>query len=251
MTVTGQRRTSRSNPPSSSRARFADRARSARWARSRPVLGAIAVSLVIAALAAFVYAGPLLVLREVAVSGVPASLGAQVRAAAAAPMNEPLAQLNTAAIAARVRALPFVEGVSVHRQWPSTLGVQVRARTPAALVPDPPSGYAIVDSSAIAYGTSARPLRGVPIITVDLTPASRPSLLAALTVLAALPPGIRSTVRSVAARSPNDVRLRVGKTTVVWGGPDRSARKAKIYAELRRTRASVYDLSSPDTPVLR
>lgn len=251
MTVTGQRGTPRSSPTSSSRARFADRARSARWRSSRPVLGGIAVGVVIAALAAFVYAGPVLVLREVVVSGVQGSLGTQVRAAAAAPMNEPLAQVDTAAIVARVRALPFVAGVSVHRQWPSTLGVAVRARTPAALVPDPPSGYRIVDGSGIAYGTSARPLSGVPVITVDLTPASRPALLAALTVLAALPPGIRSTVRSVTARSPDDVRLRVGKTTVVWGGPDRSERKARIYEELRRTRASVYDLSSPDTPVLR
>ena len=166
-------------------------------------------------------------------------------------MNTPLAQLDTAAIGARVRALPFVAGVSVHRQWPSTLGVMVRARTPAALVPDPSGGYRIVDSSGIAYGTSARPLPGVPVIAVDLTPSSRPALLAALTVLAALPPRIRSTVRSVAAGSPNDVRLRVVKTTIVWGGPDRSERKAQIYADLRHTRASVYDLSSPDTPVLR
>lgn len=251
MTLTGQRRGPRTSPAPSSRARFADRARAARWRSSRPVLGGLGAAVVIAALSAFVYAGPVLVLRDVAVSGVPRALTTQVQDAAAAPMNTPLAQVDTAAVAARVRALPFVAGVSVHRQWPSTLSVAVSARRPAALVPDPPNGYRIVDRFGVAYGTSARPLPGVPVISVALTPSSRPALMAALTVLGALPPGIRSTVRSVAARSPNDVRLGVGKTTVVWGSPDRSARKAQIYADLRRTRASVYDLSSPDTPVLR
>lgn len=251
MTVTGQRRGARTSAAPSSRARFADRARAARWRSSRPVLAGLGAAVIIAALLAFAYAGPVLVLRDVTVSGVRGALAVQVRDAAAAPMNTPLAQVDTAPIVARVRALPFVASVSVQRQWPSTLDVAVRARTPAALVPDPPNGYRIVDRSGVAYGTSARPLAGVPLITVDLTPSSRPALMAALTVLDALPPHIRATVRSVAARSPNDVRLGVGKTTVVWGSPDRSTRKAQIYAELRRTRASVYDLSSPDTPVLR
>jgi cell division protein FtsQ len=89
------------------------------------------------------------------------------------------------------------------------------------------------------------------VIRVALSEQARPALESALAVLAALPAPIRATVRAVTAGSPDDVRLTVGRSTVIWGSAERSDRKAAIYAVLRRTPATVYDLSSPDTPVLR
>ena len=94
-------------------------------------------------------------------------------------------------------------------------------------------------------------VKGVPVVQVALDESDRPALRAALAVLAALPTPVRATVTAVTASSPEDVQLRVGASTVVWGSPERSERKAAIYAALRRTPATVYDLSSPETPVLR
>lgn len=232
-------------------ARFAARARSARWRHRRPLLIGLAVLVAVAGLGAFLYAGPALVVRTVSVSGVSAARTLQVRAAADAPMRRPLAQVDTRLIAGRVDALPFVESVTVRRHWPSTLQIVVEPRAPAAVVPVAVGRYRVVDLSGVAFATNVAPIKGLPVVKVALTESDRPALQAALEVLAALPAPVRATVGSVTASSPDDVRLRVGRSTVVWGSVDRSQRKAQIYAALRRTPATVYDLSSPDTPVLR
>ncbi len=231
--------------------RFAARARAARWRSRRPLLATVAGVVAIVGLGAFAYAGPALVVREVSVSGVSALRAQQVRAAANAPQRRPLAQVDTAAIAQQVRTLPFVAGVSVHRSWPSTVSIVIDARTPAALVPDPAVGFRVVDATGVAFATSSAPIKGVPVVRVALDDSDRPTLRAALAVLAALPTPMRATVSAVTAGSPDDVQLQVGASTVVWGSPERSERKAAIYAALRRTPAKVYDLSSPETPVLR
>lgn len=231
--------------------RFAARARAARWRGRRPVVIAVLVALAVVALGAFLLAGPVLVVRAVTVSGVSAQRAAEVRAAAAAAMGQPMARVDTRAMTARLEGIAFVASASVSRRWPSTLSIIVEERTPAVQVPDPAGGYRVVDSAGAAYAWTRVPLRGVPVVQVELAAASRPALVAALAVLAALPTSVRSTVGVVTAGSPDDVRLRIGKTSVIWGSPDRSDRKAAIYAVLRSTPARVYDLSSPDTPVLR
>ena len=232
-------------------ARFAARARAARWRLRRQALAAVAGVVVVVGLIAFAYAGPALVVREVTVSGVSQVRTQQVLAVAEAPQRRPLARVDTGAIAERVRTLPFVAGVQVQRGWPSTLRIVVDARTPAALVPDRSGGYRVVDATGVAFASSRAAVKGVPVVQVALDESDRPALRAALAVLAALPTPMRATVTAVTASSPDDVQLRVGASTVVWGSPERSDRKAAIYAALRRTPATVYDLSSPETPVLR
>ncbi|HEX8495843.1 MAG TPA: FtsQ-type POTRA domain-containing protein [Actinomycetales bacterium] len=229
-----------------------DRLRAVRRRRRRPSLFAVCAVLVGVLLLGFLYAGPALVVREATVSGVSVAREQQVRAAAAVQLRQPLAQVDTGAMADRVRALPFVEQVAVSRSWPSTLRLDVTVRTPAAVVPSPSgTGYQVVDASGVPFASVATPIRGRPVISVGLGDRERPALRAALAVVAALPPDVRATVGVVSARTPDDVRFKVGSATVVWGGQTDSARKASVFAALRKVPATVYDLSSPNTPVLR
>ena len=230
---------------------FVVRARAARWRRRRPLLLAVVAALVVIGLLGFALAGPVLVVRSVQVTGVSTQREAQVRAAAAVPAGRPLARVDTSAIGAQVRALPFVADVAVTRQWPSTVRLAVDVRLPAALVPRATGGYQVVDAAGVPFAAASKRLKGLPVVQVSLDDSARPALRAALDVLAALPVPLRSQVQGVTATSPSDVRLMVGKATVVWGSPDRSDRKVRVFAALRSTPAKVYDLSSPDTPVLR
>jgi cell division protein FtsQ len=217
------------------------------------VLTAVAAVLLLA-LAAFAWTGPLLVVRNVDVHGVSGDRAQQVRSAAQAPFGEPLLRVDAGALAERVRRLPFVADVEVGRGWPRTLVVTVEARTPRAAVPAPGSGYELVDGTGVAYARTPKVPHGLPVIRLEDGASAdqrQPTLVAALTVLDRLPASLASSVTAVRASSPDAVTLTIARRTVVWGSAADTERKARIFSALRRTKAKVYDLSSPDTPVLR
>lgn len=231
--------------------RFAARARAARWRSRRPVLVAVGVLVVVVALTVFAWAGPLLVVRHVEVRGVSGDRAEQVRSALAAPIGQPLLQVDRPALAGRVRQLPFVASVAVGPGWPRTLVVTVDARTPRAVVPLTGGGYDIVDGQGVAYARSEEAPPGLPVVRLSDDAARQPTLVAALDVLQGLPDSLRSKVTSVKASSPDAVTLTISRRTVVWGSAQDTERKARIFEALRDTKAKVYDVSSPDTPVLR
>jgi cell division protein FtsQ len=94
---------------------------------------------------------------------------------------------------------------------------------------------------------------GLPLYTTTAAVSSLrgdPDVAAAAAVLAGLPAPLRSSVTSVSVPSPDQVTLRLRSgVTVVWGGPDDAAAKARELAILMRTHARYYDLSSPATVV--
>jgi cell division protein FtsQ len=231
--------------------RFAARARAARRRSRRPVLVAAGVVVLVLALGVFAWTGPLLVVRHVEVRGVSGDRSQQVRAALDAPIGEPLLQVDRSGLAQRVHRLPFVASVDVGRGWPRTLVVTVDARTPRAAVPVSGGRYDIVDGEGVAYARADAAPRGLPLIHLSAGAPQQPTLVAALDVLDQLPSSLRAKVSSVKASSPDAVTLTIARKTVVWGSADDTARKARIFAALRDTKATVYDVSSPDTPVLR
>jgi cell division protein FtsQ len=80
---------------------------------------------------------------------------------------------------------------------------------------------------------------------------TRDALLAALTVVRALPEDLERQVSSVTVSSAELVTFTLGPRTVVWGGGEGTDRKVAILRALLRTGASVVDVSAPDTPVTR
>lgn len=238
-------------PRASTVQRFAARARAARRRSRRPLLVGAGVVVLLVALAVFAWAGPVLVVRHVEVRGVSGERAQQVQAAVAAPIGEPLLRANTSVLAARVQRLPFVASVDVGRGWPRTLVITVDARTPAAAVPLPGGDYQLVDPGGVAYARTGRAPHGLPVIRLGPGAPERPTLVAALAVLQQLPGSLRHQVTAVTASSPDAVTLTIAKKTVVWGSAADTERKARIFSALRRTKATVYDVSSPDTPVLR
>ncbi|WP_426566631.1 cell division protein FtsQ/DivIB [Angustibacter sp. McL0619] len=232
-------------------ARFEARARAARWRSRRPVLVAVLVAMVLVAVAALAYFGPVLVVRSVQVRGLDGPAADQVVRAVGDLTGTPLAQVDTGAVGDRVRRVPAVASVEVRRGWPSTLQLVVRPRVAVAAVPATGVGYRLVDASGVAFAKVARAPAGVPVIDVPVGVKAADTLGAALTVLDALPPALRSRVSRVSADSPDDVRMRLGAATVVWGSGDDSELKARVLTALTKHKAKVYDVSSPSTPVLR
>jgi cell division protein FtsQ len=143
-----------------------------------------------------------------------------------------------------------VRRVDVSRDWPRTVTIVVRERTPAAVQQRGPA-FVLVDRSGVAFDQVDRRPRGLPLVSAPVD-AGAPALRAALDVLDDLPGRLRGEVRQVRAGSPDRVQvLLTHGRTVVWGSAERGERKAAVLAVLLDRKASVYDVSAPDAPTTR
>jgi cell division protein FtsQ len=156
-------------------------------------------------------------------------------------------------VARRVEQITQIQSAQVSRDWPDSVVIAVRERTPA-LVAASGGGFALIDRFGVVTGhVETRPpgltlLASAPADLASLRGSA--AIQAAVTVLRQLPPSIRPLVRAVAAPSADAVTLDLKRgITVLWGGTDRPAAKAAELKILMRTKASFYNVANPDTAV--
>jgi cell division protein FtsQ len=194
------------------------------------------------------------VVRGVQVTGTHLVTPAQVRGAADIPAGLPLIRVNDAAVAHRVEQLRQVQSAQVTRDWPDKVLISVTERVPALAVPVS-QGYDLIDKYGVVVETVSQQPLDTP--TLDLPAGSQPAALrgnpavyAAAVVVRELPRYLTRSLVSVQAPSSTEVTLRLSDgVSIVWGGTDRAAEKAKELAVLMRTHARTYDVSAPGTAV--
>ncbi len=146
-----------------------------RWLATRRAEGRrrLRIAIIVLSVVAFVGAGvgvlysPLLGVRHVRVEGVGGVQATQIRSAAALG-QEPLIEVEPAAVAARLDAVPWVAAASVHIQWPGTVKIAVRSRTPVAQVlvaPKTTGPVAILDATGRVLAEPSAPLQNLPFLT--------------------------------------------------------------------------------------
>jgi cell division protein FtsQ len=236
----------------SSRARFQRRAQ---VARQRPLrlLGYAAATLGVLVVLGWVVAfSPVLAVRSVEVVGVPDSQVAAIKGMAKVPMGEPMARVDGDAVAARVSELATLADVSIERSWPSTLVIHASPRQPFLVVKNPQGQLQVVDATGVAYAQVSTAPRGVPTVNAASSAAlSRDALATAVSVVKVLPAAVQKRVTNVTVSSANLVTLRIGRTSIVWGGVDEPERKLAIMTALLRSNPTLIDVSAPSTPVTR
>jgi cell division protein FtsQ len=195
---------------------------------------------------------PVLVARSVRVEGVPPADVSKILSSAAVPVGTPLARVDTRAIARRVIVTPTLAEVTVSRFWPGTVVISASPRVPVLAVKDPQGQVQVVDSEGVAYAAVAEPPKGVPLIDTAQSPPSRESMRAAMAVLRALSADQRGRVSNVTVSGPNEVALKLGGVTVVWGGASEPELKVKVMtALLQQKGVETIDVSAPRTPAVR
>jgi cell division protein FtsQ len=209
---------------------------------------------------ALLFASGLADVEEVQVSGALTVSRQDVLAAAAVETGTPLAGVDTGAVAERVAALPGVARVDIGRDWPHTVTITVTERVAVALV-DTPKGLMLVDATGLPFRAAPEvppPLPRIELGIAGTVAPADPSTTAGLDVLAALPDAVRSQVVTVAVTAPVTagaqpaVELGLsGDRKVVWGSPERSARKAAVLTALLTEKGTVYDVASPELPTVR
>lgn len=236
----------------SSRDRFVRRAQEVQR-RPRRLWGyAVVTVLVVAALVWVVAFSPLLAVRKVEVVGVPAAEVAPIRELAQVPVGQPLARVDTAAVADRVTQRATVADVSIERSWPGTLVIHASPRTPFLVVKNPQGQLQVVDETGVAYAVVRQAPKGVPVVSAATSAAlSREALQAAVSVVRVLPAATQDKVSAVTVSGAGLVTLKIGSTSVVWGGLDEPDRKLEIVQALLKAKPKVIDVSAPETPVTR
>jgi len=244
--------------PARTRPRGPGRTRRVGW---KPVFFGLAAVAIVAGVAWALLGSRFLVVRSVQVTGTgPQVSRAQVLAAARIPAGLPLIRVNTAAVAQRVGGIREVQSAQVSRNWPHTVVISVRLRTPVFAVAVARGGYALVDAYGVDVRDSPRRPPGLPLLQLTAGAAGaggatgpsslRPVARAAAAVLHELPPRIARRVAVVRAPTPAEVSLQLGNgAVIVWGDASRSAEKARELALLMRTHARLYDVSAPGTAV--
>ena len=226
------------------------RRRRARWVALLLLLAAMGLA---GGVTWALYDSSLFAVRSVTVTGTRLVPESEVLAVAGVRPGTPLIRVSTARVAARVLTITQVQGVQVTKTWPDRVVIAVRERTSALAVALSGGGFDLIDADGVIVQSAATRPAGLPLFTTTAAASSLrgdPDVAAAAAVLGELPASLRSSVASVIAPSPDQVTLSLGTgVTILWGGADDAAAKARELAILMQTHARSYDVSSPVTAV--
>lgn len=207
---------------------------------------------------------PLFAITDVAVTGVSGDQATAVTAAAGVAIGDNLLDADLDGIAERVGALPWVAGVQVSRQPPSTVALAVDARHPTAVLRVGDALWLVDADGVLVQGGSAP---GLPVIVAPRAvlpgvgqPVSDVAVRNALAVDLALPPAFRARVDRYDAPSEAGLRLHL-EAEDVWvriGRAEEVAAKADVVDALLATARSQggsrgvaeLDVRAPSNPVL-
>lgn len=243
-----------------SRERFAERAKARRNLARRQVLTWAGGVVGTGALGWLLLVSPVLALdpAQVQVTGAGTVVAVdQVAAVVAERAGTPLPRLDTVRLRDRVLEVPGVREARVVRDWPHGLLVQLVSREPVAAVPEaaPATGLALLDEQGVQVGRADVAPAGLPV--VDVPVGDQRTLAAVLGVLEQLPADLLAQVESVAARTQDTVtmQLRDGGARVDWGSADETPLKIAVLGALRAAPAAagatVFDVSAPRMPITR
>jgi cell division protein FtsQ len=188
--------------------------------------------------------------KTVTVRGVRTLTVQQVRTAADIPTGTPLIRLDKAAVTRRVEAIPEVASAEVSLRYPSTVLVTVTERVAIGYV-TATGGFGLVDHSGRSFRTVRAAPAQLPHFTLPAGAQAQPVAAAMAAVAAALSgTPVLAQLSSIQAEQPDAITLllRDGRT-VLWGGPERSADKAKVLPALLGRPGTTFDVSNPDLVV--
>lgn len=231
------------------RRRFARRQWARRWVTWRYLLVAVVVAAALAGGVYIVYFSDALAVEGVRVVGADTLSESEVAAAADVPTGGPLASADLLAVERRVASLAVVGDVEVTRSWPHHVRIEIRERTPVAVI-DRGGRLRAVDADGVVFGSYRRPPAGLPRIeTAD--DAGSAALEEAAAVVAAMPDQVARMVDHLELASVDeiDLALRDGRR-VEWGSAEASAAKGKVLLALLQRDAQVYDVSIPGRPTI-
>ncbi len=209
------------------------------------ILGSIGI----AAAAVGAVLSPLLDVNGIAVQGVDGAHAEEVRAAVGIDRGEALLLVDIGTAEQRVEALEWVDEVSISRQLPGTLEVEVIPRFPVASRTAKDGTVVLVDARGVEVARASVPAAGLPQITAQ----GRADIRSAARIAGALSSKLRPLVREVVVVNGQAV-LRLFRGPEIRYGDASDARAKATATELMLQAlggkpATYVDVREPSAPV--
>lgn len=188
----------------------------------------------------------LLIVKKIEVRGNSEVTTENIIQVAQVPLNIQLLRVNTKDVIGKINTINQVAGVDVRRGWPETLVIEVRERIPLAIT-DIPEGRFMVDETGMAY-LPVKPDINLPLILGF----DNPSRALGIKAWQTFPDWLKAeTVSTTVENTETITFLLTSGRKVIWGNIDKSEQKAAVLKVLRRMAGSIYDVSTPEVPVIK
>jgi cell division protein FtsQ len=213
-------------------------------------LGIVAAAIV---LAVGVTRSPVLDVDRIEVVGAAHTQVGVVQRAAGIRRHAPMTDVNLDRARRDVLALPWVNTVSIQREWPASVRVVITERTAVAVVTAGQQGFALVDGTGRVLELSSTPPAGFMLLANVPAPGEPgtnvdPSAGDALSVARSMPDSLRPKVSTVVAEA-NGVVLRLVAGGVVRLGPATDLQVKLRDADTMLTEVDITGLCSIDVQV--
>lgn len=242
-------------------ARERRRAERLRARRRKTVVAAVSLVLLTAGVVAL-YRSQLFEIRHIEVIGAKELAAQQVIDRAAVPEGATLLRFPRRAIERRLLEDPWVAGVVISRDFPSTLRIRIEERTAAALV-DTGETFWVVDASGLVLAQASLETSS-PLVVIRDVPGFDPkpgrtsnsdALVNALRVLEGVSPALGEMVRAVSAPSVDETALITATgVEIMIGEATELERKSSLVLDiLAQEGAGVVfvDVRSTERPISR
>lgn len=195
----------------------------------------------------------------VTVEGVRHTRPADVRRVAGVRHGDPLLLVDRGGVEQRVERLPWVAEAKASLDLPGRLVVSVVERAPAAWLARPEGGVAVVDGEARVLQHRGEPPARVAELRLDATVPEPGHRLdegrGAVTIAAAVPPGVRDRLLAVEPERGGWVLRLDGVETVRFGPATEVAEKwaalEAVLTELGEAPVAMVDVRVPAVPAVR
>lgn len=219
-----------------------DRAR--RRAGSHPVRNVLGCGAVALGVWWLGWASPLTEVEHVVVSAPRSVSAPTIRLASGISVADHVPAVDAEQVrAAIMSALPAVADVRVSRRLPHTIRLEVRERTPLAVL-DADTSFLVLDADGVVFDRVSR-AGGLPVISAPTEQGRQ----VAREVLVSLPSDLGRRVREVTAQTRDDVAITLSDSAVVrWGSVEDVDLKTRVLRGLLPVEAARYDVSAPLLP---
>lgn len=195
---------------------------------------------------------PVFAVKAIEVQGLPKSVSREdVIAKAKIKIGDQLARIEPRSVEKSLSEISWIKAVSLKRDWwHRDISISITPRNPVGIF----RGRAL-DSDGIIFDFPGSVPENLPAIT-----ATSPDLgLAAISLFAALPEDLRTTLLTIGATNQSAItswhQLGARKIKVQWGSPTEIGLKVSVYRALlalpENKGIRAIDLSAPHAPIVK